>query len=46
MSFRAVAAFLIDCVEQRTHAREVVGLAAPRQGGRKPGMRTINTRAR
>jgi putative NADH-flavin reductase len=27
MSFRAVAAFLLDCVERRTHAREVVGLA-------------------
>ncbi len=31
MSFRAVAAFMLDCVEQRTHAREVVGLA---DGGR------------
>ncbi|WP_437981586.1 NAD(P)-dependent oxidoreductase [Sorangium sp. So ce117] len=30
MSFRAVAAFLLDCVEQRTHAREVVGLARRR----------------
>jgi putative NADH-flavin reductase len=28
MSFRAVAAFLLDCVEQRTHAREVVGLGS------------------
>ena len=27
MSFRAVAAFLLDCVEQGTHAREIVGLA-------------------
>jgi len=27
MSFRAVAAFALDCVEQRTHAREIVGLA-------------------
>ncbi|MFT3769768.1 MAG: NAD(P)H-binding protein [Minicystis sp.] len=27
MSFRAVAAFLLDCVEQRTHAQEIVGLA-------------------
>jgi putative NADH-flavin reductase len=27
MSFRAVAAFVLDCVEQRTHAREIVGLA-------------------
>ncbi|WP_437810055.1 NAD(P)-dependent oxidoreductase [Sorangium sp. So ce1078] len=30
MSFRAVAAFLLDCVEQRTHAREIVGLAEGR----------------
>ncbi|XYH95900.1 NAD(P)-dependent oxidoreductase [Sorangium sp. So ce1128] len=30
MSFRAVAAFLLDCVEQRTHAREIVGLASGR----------------
>lgn len=30
MSFRAVAAFLLDSVEQRSHAREIVGLAAPR----------------
>jgi len=29
MSFRAVAAFLLDCAEQRTHLREIVGLAAP-----------------
>jgi uncharacterized protein YbjT (DUF2867 family) len=29
MSFRAVAAFLLDCVEQNTHAREIVGLARP-----------------
>ena len=28
MSFRAVAAFLLDCIEKRTHAREVVGLAS------------------
>lgn len=27
MSFRAVAAFMLDCVEQRTHSREIVGLA-------------------
>jgi len=27
MSFRAVAAFMVDCVEQATHAREIVGLA-------------------
>ncbi len=27
MSFRAVAAFMLDCIEQRTHAREIVGLA-------------------
>jgi putative NADH-flavin reductase len=27
MSFRAVAAFLVDCVERRAHAREIVGLA-------------------
>jgi putative NADH-flavin reductase len=27
MSFRAVAAFLLDAVEQRAHLREVVGLA-------------------
>lgn len=26
MSFRAVAAFLLDCVEQRTHTEEIVGL--------------------
>jgi len=32
MSFRAVAAFLLDCLEQRTHEREVVGLAATRGG--------------
>jgi putative NADH-flavin reductase len=31
MSFRAVAAFLVDSVERRTHAREIVGLA--RGGG-------------
>ncbi|WP_438024260.1 NAD(P)-dependent oxidoreductase [Sorangium sp. So ce233] len=30
MSFRAVAAFLLDCVEQRTHVREIVGLARGR----------------
>lgn len=29
MSFRAVASFLVDCIEQRAHEREVVGLAAP-----------------
>ena len=28
MSFRAVAAFLIDCVEQHSHAKETVGLGA------------------
>jgi hypothetical protein len=28
MSFRSVAAFLLDCVAQRTHVREVVGLAS------------------
>jgi hypothetical protein len=28
MSFRAVAAFMLDAVEQRTHVREVVGLAS------------------
>jgi putative NADH-flavin reductase len=28
MSYRAVARFLVDCVEQRTHAQEVVGLAS------------------
>jgi putative NADH-flavin reductase len=27
MSFRAVAAFMLDCVEQRSHGREIVGLA-------------------
>jgi putative NADH-flavin reductase len=27
MSFRAVAAFMLDCLEQRSHAREIVGLA-------------------
>jgi putative NADH-flavin reductase len=26
MSFRAVAAFLVDCVDQHTHAREIIGL--------------------
>lgn len=31
MSFRAVAAFVLDCVEQGSHAREIVGLA--RGGG-------------
>jgi putative NADH-flavin reductase len=31
MSFRAVAAFLLDCTEQGTHAREVVGLARREQ---------------
>jgi putative NADH-flavin reductase len=30
MSYRAVAAFLIDCIEQRSHAREIVGLASAR----------------
>jgi uncharacterized protein YbjT (DUF2867 family) len=30
MSFRSVAAFLLDCVEARTYAREIVGLARPR----------------
>lgn len=29
MSFRAVAAFLLQCVEDGTHLREVVGLAGP-----------------
>ncbi len=28
MSFRAVAAFMLDCVEQNGHLREVVGLGA------------------
>jgi hypothetical protein len=28
MSFRAVAAFLLDAAEQRTHVREIVGLAS------------------
>ena len=28
MSFRAVAAFLLDSVDQRKHAREIVGLAS------------------
>src|SRR6266481_6032255 len=28
MSFRAVAAFMLDAVEQRTHVREIVGLAS------------------
>jgi putative NADH-flavin reductase len=28
MSFRAVAAFLVDCVERHSHARETVGLGA------------------
>jgi putative NADH-flavin reductase len=32
MSFRAVAAFLLDSAEQGTHLREVVGLARPRGG--------------
>jgi putative NADH-flavin reductase len=27
MSFRAVAAFMLDCTEQDTHRREIVGLA-------------------
>jgi putative NADH-flavin reductase len=27
MSFRAVASFMLDCVEQRRHVRELVGLA-------------------
>jgi hypothetical protein len=27
MSFRALAAFLLDSVERGTHAREIVGLA-------------------
>jgi putative NADH-flavin reductase len=27
MSFRAVAAFLVDCIERGAHAREIVGLA-------------------
>ncbi len=30
MSFRAVAAFLLDCVEGGTHVREIVGLVRPR----------------
>ncbi|MCU1279147.1 MAG: Flavin reductase [bacterium] len=29
MSYRAVAAFLLDCVEHGTHTREIVGLARP-----------------
>jgi putative NADH-flavin reductase len=29
-SYRAVAAFLLDSIEQRTHVREVVGLTSPR----------------
>ncbi len=28
MSFRAVAAFLLDSVEHRTHERQIVGLAS------------------
>jgi putative NADH-flavin reductase len=28
MSFRALAAFMLDCIEQQTHAGEVVGLGA------------------
>ncbi len=28
MSFRAVAAFMLDAVEHRTHVHEVVGLAS------------------
>ncbi|RKH09469.1 hypothetical protein D7V97_16565 [Corallococcus sp. CA053C] len=32
MSFRAVASFLLDCVEQGTHTREVVGLARGEHG--------------
>jgi putative NADH-flavin reductase len=28
MSFRAVAAFLLDCVEQHSHSRSIVGLGA------------------
>ena len=30
MSFRAVAAFLLDGAERHAHVREVVGLAGPR----------------
>jgi len=32
MSFRAVAAFLVDCVEQHTHSRAIVGLARAANG--------------
>jgi uncharacterized protein YbjT (DUF2867 family) len=32
MSFRAVGAFLVDCAEQRTHVREIVGLARQERG--------------
>jgi putative NADH-flavin reductase len=29
VSYRAVAAFLVDCAERHTHGREIVGLARP-----------------
>lgn len=33
-SFRGVASFMLDAVEQGTHVREIVGLASPRPGAR------------
>jgi hypothetical protein len=30
MSFRAVAAFMLDTVEQRTHVHQIVGLGSSR----------------
>ncbi|WP_394829290.1 NAD(P)-dependent oxidoreductase [Pendulispora albinea] len=32
LSFRATAAFMIDCVERDTHKKEIVGLARPKRG--------------
>lgn len=33
MSFRAAGKFMLDCVEQQTHVRQVVGLAGPSRAG-------------
>jgi len=32
LSFRATAAFMVDCVEQRAYMKEIVGLARPKRG--------------
>lgn len=43
MSFRAVAAFMLDCVEQATYSREIVGL---RRAARAPRAREAGIRGR